>query len=561
MEEKVIRLTNAVESYRKLAIERAKNGDYVGALGFLFTAKDMSDDVEILADIADVYSDMGALDLSVKYWFYYLDKAPSEKHGTAYEELAINFFYMDDFLASSYYFHQKITMDGFISQDGLDQEIIAFFSGEKRRLSKYKIAYPFDRADYSEEIKDAKRAIANGAFKEAVDFYKAIPTERLNEETAGEYAISCMMVDDYERAIEICNRSIEKDGESITAYCNLSTVYDMKGDKEKGEYYYRKALSLRRGERSEAYKIATCAIEREEHSVIKECLSQIVEERPFDLSMRFFYAIALINTGNLNLAEEILFENYRIDRRDYACKFYANFISSLIREERWAKELVPLKYVKEIPEKIEKKYVKSINELVDNSEKISLKLKNKEVKEMLEWGLSSKTSDVVRKSAYLLSAAYTPVAKKMMLDALLDNDALPELKRVLIYALILNGYTDRFSVLIGNYYTKIKPKKLKVDDHYLSAYALCMSRLVFWDVGNLDKVHKMTTKVYSKLGKILSPSDVTADELGALIVGECGYKRFSTDDDVIKVFNVEKSKLVMLRNLLKGEKDDKDDRR
>ena len=108
MEEKVLRLTNAVDTYRKLGVERAKKGDYTGALGFLFTAKSMSDNVEILADIADVYSDMGALDLSIKYWFYYLDKAPKDKCSVAYEELAINFFYMDDFWASGYYFHQKI---------------------------------------------------------------------------------------------------------------------------------------------------------------------------------------------------------------------------------------------------------------------------------------------------------------------------------------------------------------------------------------------------------------------------------------------------------------------
>lgn len=557
MEEKVIDLNGAVEKYRKLGQERAKNGDFTGSLGFLFTAKQMSNDPEIIADIANVYSDMGALDLSVKHWFYYLDKAPNDKKAAAYEELAINFFYMDDFWSSSYYFHQKITADGFISQDGLDPEIIEFFSGEKKRLSKYKIAYPFDRADYSEQAKDAKHAMAVGSFKEAISIFDKIPSECLDEETAGEYAISCFMADDLDKSIQVSLNSIEKDGESITAYCNLSTAYDMKGDKDKGEYYYRKALNLRTGDRTEAYKLATCAIEREEHNVIKECLNKIVEDRPHDLPMRFFYAIALTNTGGLDLAQRLFTENYRLDRTDNVYKFYAEFIGALIKEEQWAKNLLPLKYIKEIPEKIEKQRQKVISELVEHPEKISLKIKNKQVKDALEWGLKCKNSDTVRKSAYVLSTAYTPYAKALMLDALLDNTTLPELKRVLIYALIVNEYTDRFSVVAGNYFTKIKPKKIKIkDQNYLTAYALCMSRLVFWDVEDLDRIYKNTIKIHKKLGGILSGSDVTADELAALILSECKYKRFNSDSAVAKVFDVKKNKLIELKKLLQGDNND-----
>ncbi len=557
MEEKVIRLTNAVDSYRKLGQERAKEGDYIGALGFLFTAKQMSSDVEIIADIADVYSDMGALDLSVKYWFYYLDKAPNEKKSIAYEELAINFFYMEDFWSSSYYFHQKITADGFISQDGLDPEIIDFFSGEKKRLAKYKIAYPFDRADYSEQAKDAKCAMALGSFKDAISLFEKIPTECLDEETSGEYAISCFMADELDKSIKVSMESLEKDGESITAYCNLSTAYDMKGDKDKGEYYYRKALALRTGDRAEAYKIATCAIEREEHDVIKECLKQIVEERPFDLPMRFFYAIALVNTGSLEHAQKILSENYRIDRTDVVFKFYTELVSALIREEQWAKNLLPLKYVKELPDKIANKHQKTINELADHPEKIPLKIKNRQVKDALEWGVRCKKSETVRKSAYVLSIAYTPYAIGLMLDALVDNSTLPELKRVLIYALIVGGYTDRFSVVAGNYFTKIKPKKLKIKEQsYILAYALCMSRLVFWDVEDLDRVYKNTIKVHKKLSKILTEADVTVDELAALILSECKYKKFNTDNAAAKIFDVKKAKLLQLKKIMQGENDD-----
>ena len=158
----VLQFKKDYNTYLKLALERAEKGDLAGALGFLFSAKAISNDYQILAKIADVYAEMGVLELSNKYWFYYLDKAPKEKQSVAIEELAINFFYMEDYVASSYYFHLKLTTDGFVNRDKLDPEIIEFFSGEEHRKNSYYVAYPYDKADYSYTAKRGKRALASG---------------------------------------------------------------------------------------------------------------------------------------------------------------------------------------------------------------------------------------------------------------------------------------------------------------------------------------------------------------------------------------------------------------
>ena len=175
--------------YIKLAEERAVKGDLTGALGFLFTAKAISETPEIIAKIADIYSEMGTPEMSNKYWFYYLDKAPKDKVTIAFEELAINYFYLDDFLCSSYYFHEKLTRDGVIAKEGLDPEIIEFFSGEELKNNAYHIAYPFERADFSYEIKQGKRALSVGDFERAVKVFSAIPKECLGEDGAGDYPL------------------------------------------------------------------------------------------------------------------------------------------------------------------------------------------------------------------------------------------------------------------------------------------------------------------------------------------------------------------------------------
>ena len=275
----IIRFEKTPERDKKIARERAKNEDFMGALSILLSMDNPT--YETFAEIADVYSDMGLLELSNEYWYKFINVAPKEKLSIAYEELAINFFYLENLWASGYYFHQKISVDGYISNEGLDQEIIDFFSGNDYKKHAYRIAYPRERADYTLELKRSKRALSVGAFEDGVTALTAIPLERRTEEISGDLAISYLMCDKLDLAEEVCRDSIKRHGENVTAYCNLSTVYDMKEDYENSEYYYQKALSMRTGDRAEWYKIATCAIARQDHLTIIDCLKKILDTSMF----------------------------------------------------------------------------------------------------------------------------------------------------------------------------------------------------------------------------------------------------------------------------------------
>ena len=148
MNEKVLSFDNSVERRRSVAEKCAESGDYTKALGLLFGISEFDKDRNVLMDIADVYADMGLLELSNRYWYKYMDVSPVDKYSVAYEELAINYFYLDDFWASSYYFNKKIEADGYLSKEGIDQEILDFFSGEEHKKAFYHVAYPLERADH-----------------------------------------------------------------------------------------------------------------------------------------------------------------------------------------------------------------------------------------------------------------------------------------------------------------------------------------------------------------------------------------------------------------------------
>lgn len=557
---KLIDFTKGINRYRKLAEARSEKDDFSGALAFLFSAKSMQENYEVVMDIAYTYADMGLLELSNKYWYKYIDTAPKDKVSVAFEELAVNYFYMDNYWASSYYFHLKLTTDGQIMKEGLDQEIIDFFSGEEMKRDAYRIVYPIEKANYTFETKRSRHALALGAFKEARAELEKIPLSRRTEENAGDLAVSCFMSDDLESAEKVCRQSIEQHGENVTAYCNLSTIYDMKEDFDKAEFYYKKALGVEKGNKGEEYKIATCAIERADHLTVKRCLEKILLDRPYELTMRFFYGLCFLNLGEYEKGKEELLKVYRTNPQDGIARHYLSLAEQLIEENQNAVKMLPFEYVKELPKKTAEKYSEKVKELINAPEKISVSLKNAQTKKILEWALINGEGQTSRDAAFVLATAYTPFVKKLFLNSLIDPEVKDEVKRVIIYVLAVKGHKEKFGLVSGAFHSKIKFRKLLCekdgDGLYTSAYALCVARIVFWDAENVDKAAKMTDRVYKALKDKISAQDATNEELAALILSECEYKWCKTDRDVMNMFEISLDKLNKLKNMVKGEKSD-----
>ena len=141
MESKVVKFEPTIKNYLFLADRCYDRGSVSDALCYLFKAETIApDSPEVLSAIADAYADLDMLELSNQYWYYYIDCASKEKQSVAFEEMAVNYFYMNRVFASGYWFHQKLARDGFISPELLDPEISAFFSSI---------------CDFSEEISDS----------------------------------------------------------------------------------------------------------------------------------------------------------------------------------------------------------------------------------------------------------------------------------------------------------------------------------------------------------------------------------------------------------------------
>jgi hypothetical protein len=225
---------------------------------------------------------------------------------------------------------------------------------------------------------------------------------------------------------------------------------------------------------------------------------------------------------------------------------------------------LPFKYVKELPEQIVAKYKRKLKSIIKNPEKIASAVKKQEVKNILEWAIFSLDNEIMRDCVFILTNPLTPYSKNVMIKALLNPDGKEELKRLLIYVLIQCGLKEKIGVVAGSFYCKLKPKKLVCERDlqfgglYLSAYALCVAKMIFLDVEGLDKLAKQCDVIFKKLRTVITESDATNEEIAGLILFRANLKKFSDSAMVTRVFSVDKNKLNYLNKLVDGENNGKD---
>lgn len=551
MEEKILQFNVSPEKYIKLAKQRVENNDIIGALGFLYSALKVQRNVETIKEIAKLYSKMELYELSNKYLYEYIAKAPKNKVSGAYKDLAINYFYQDEMFLSGYYFNLKVEEDGFINADEMDEEILAYFSNDGNNKDAYYVAYPYDKADYSYRAGKAKKALAHGRFSVAEKIYASIPKQCLNEDVSGEYAITCFLNKKDKKVIEICNDSLAKHGENVTAYCNLSTLFKNKNEKEQSSYYYQKALESRKGAREEAYRIATCAIEQEDHQTANDCLKEIVLERKHDYLMRFFYGISLINLGEYDKAYEQLSLVYKTVPEDTILRFYAKLSLDLKGGDEKAKKLLPLKYVKDLPQKIKDSYKRELKRICDGAVK-GEKVNVSRLKEIAEWCFVSGNAEYTKKALFSLAMFYPVHFEKIVKDNLVRLDLTEEIKCATLYTLLANGYREKISVLVNKFMVKFKPKKILSEkdvtaNKYTAGYALCLTKAVFSALTDYDKIAFTTNKIYSKYRDVLDDEGIDVNEVSAVILLTCKFKLVRDENKVCKLFgaNVDKVKEIL----------------
>ena len=334
-------------------------------------------------------------------------------------------------------------------------------------------------------------------------------------------------------------------GENVTAYCNISSLYHARGDDEKAEYYYRRALTVRKGEKAEDYKIAACAIERGDDELVKRCVLTILEERPYDDVMNFFYGVSLINTGDFAGGATAINVSLKISPEDPVYEYYSDFARKLTDAKAEERKALPLKYVKALPSDAESRYKKTVNAFV-NGKKSYESLSDDGVKKILKAELFSEDIKIAKSAAFLLGVSGTEKDRKILELALLDGDVDDEIKSSVVYLLVNSGDKRKINAVISNYFATVRPRKVVFENKkdgalFMSAYALAVAKSMFWGVEDTAKIAFNMNALYTHFKELIRFNGFGVDAIAACCYLMCEFPRLNDVNNVCVAFGVSRA--------------------
>ncbi len=511
MKNKTVEVNGITCNYKSLADAYADRGDYISALGFLFRSLKEDYCRETLSDIANLYADMELFDLSNVYLFKVLERSKKEEVSSVYQDLASNFFYLNDYFHSGYYLHKKVQLDGYIAEEGVDREIVDFFQKESDENKRIRVVYPPEKADFSVELKTGKLALASGDFKGAItQFSKVSKGSKEYVEAMTELCVAYFMHGDMDTAMTLSKELVRENQDNVIILCNHAGMLFAKNDVDKSLYYYEKALALQPQNLEEYYKLATCSLEHKRADIGVKFLQKVIDDRPYEPTLLQLKGLGLINSGDYQGAKQTFLDMYKIDPENAITKYYARLSQRLIDGEQKAFEMLPLVYTSALPQKEIAKQNAYINRLLkQDKQKVRNTLKSDIARDYIDRVFWSGNNDLIKKCVYLLIVTETDWGTDYMLEKLKGN-VLPEhIKEFAVYLFILSGRKARTTVVMDGFMAKFKPQKFNFEKSpdgslFFDAYALAYSKLIFKEDDDGKKLGQVCQHLYDNFSSILS---------------------------------------------------------
>ncbi|MBO5286436.1 MAG: tetratricopeptide repeat protein [Clostridia bacterium] len=543
MDAKVLDYANSIAFYEKLDNKKAKEGDTAGRIALWLNASKTVKDSVVYKKLAKLYKEVNLFELSVKYWYKYLDKASQkEAKSEAYVALGNNYYYLGNDRVANYCFNKAFLLTGMLDPDTIDEEVMEFFI-KPDPYANYKIAYPPEKVDYTSLMQEAKDKFLFGRVDEALSLYETVPEKSpFYAEARSEMAVAEFLRGETDKGIILARQAHKSDPKNVFALCNLSSMFFVKEDYVNSRKYYELALNAVTDDTEDLLKVAMAACEQREHRTAITILDKLLLTKPNDISYLYLYAVAHFNLGHLNEARKHFHQALSIKGRDAVLEHYIRIVDSAIDRGLEGKEN-DLKYFMQLPEdevKLRKGYIKELAELPENL--LDKTLKKPEYDDAINWALTYGDAESQKVSVYILASAKNKKYEQRLIDLLLEVYLTDYIKRVIITVLVINGCTRKIGMVVGNVYQKVKLAKLpeELSDQYLFAFAGGISVLAPLGIEDFSKLRDGAIK----LSEFIPPEKVKkmpGNLTSALMCVLAGYQKASDISECAKIFHVEES--------------------
>lgn len=544
MKGKVIAFNSGENNLIRLAAKYSDEKNYYAALRMAYKKINLygaeADDWLFLAELCD---EMDMYETSINYWFRYLAVCDEEDIADAYEGLAVCYYNIGNEPQSAYYYNKLLTVDKDIPPEG-KMEIANMFARSAKDM--YKIVYPPEKADYSEDIDVGVKLLREHRYEEAKARLNRVHSASKQASLAKNYLAVCHLVtgnsDDAEKA---CLEILEKNPNDVQALATYCATLVEKQEIAKSKQVAKRLCSVSTENPDELYKIATVCCESGLHAEAYEKFCILENFVKYDITLLFFKAVAAFKSEqydkSLNEMAKILnlFPNAEVVR------YYYNELRSYIEGEG---ELPSdINYFYKIPKSERERRIKFLAVILEiRSDELKEYVKEFDLKPLLRWCFDEFDGQEPELQLLAVKIAIKADIKDFIEEILLDCTINDVIKIELLQRVFERNKETEISVVLCDIFKSMNFYRLYIgrakNKIFVSAYSECVIKYCILGDDECAAYNVQTGTIYrllEKNDKLHLISD--QNTLACIIRLSLCDKQDAEFDETIKLFHADEN--------------------
>ena len=566
------------ETLKKLYNSKRESDDYIGALSVLKRMRRANpDDFSLCQEFAEVYYLLEAYDNSVEETFKYLgglDKEVASLYKTILsdeDKLLIKTKYAKSYcaLGSAYYRSGNDKVAGYYYNKQLKTvqakfdvyyDALSDFLQEITDVrSNYYIAYPYEKADFSNLLDECEEHFRSGDYELAVEKLSVIPkTSKYYSEALLQIALCKYFLDEEDDCVKTFDKLIKLYPTNVYALCNAISINNKIGNKTKVKNYREKLDKIEITDDLELYKAIMAYSEIGDELRAEKYCRKYLKVHPYDTNVLLIGGQIKYNLSKYSEAEKYFTKAYQITGSCTA----RHYLTITERKISGLKAPNKFEYSFDIPDAERKKILKGITHYI-NSDLTNLSQEDYDlIYYIASYAFETQSYGLQSTAVTVLSSLTTKTAQQMLVSALVKPSVFDQIKAGILGFLTADGYTGIEPSEFGNVYKKIEFINTKFEGEgsqvMNEAYALCFAKVAPLE-DNLDALRLTAVDMFYNYGVDFSLiTDVKS--LSALIFELSEIKPIKNRREYAKFFDANLKEIKRLKELFVASKKEREEK-
>lgn len=500
MDKKEIKFDLSADALLDMADARIEEGDLLAALRLLHKSIELyGPAADEYASLADVYDEMEMFEESAGCWFRYLDVCAEEEMVDGYEGLAACFYNMGNERCASYYY-RKMLADKYLSPAN-NIEMGELF-GQRTVRPSFKVVWPPESADYSEEIDEGLKAVRTGDFKKAEECFEEVHENSPYRAAAMNYlAVTCLLAGEPERAEQTCRGILEKDPDNVQALSTYAAVLTELDRPQESRAVAEKLAKLPADNADELYKIATVCCENKLYEEALEKFRILEGMVGYDRTLLFFKAVAAFRAGKTQESLAAFGKILDITPSAAVARFYFRAV------RKWAEEggePPETSFFYRLPRAEREVRVNLLAALIKMKQaELRAYCRESDLMELFEWCFDEADGQDAELQLLGVAAAVRCKYVGFVRGILLDTRVSDPIKVEALRTVCLKNRSFTCSIVLGDIYREVAFTRLEAgrEKHrrFVEAYANCFARFAVPGDSDGEVFRRAAERIYAAL--------------------------------------------------------------